>query len=777
VPILGSASRLPGAAATRMKQAHRLGLIAAFAAEFALFYVTTLRHYAWIYPRWWDQLQYLEEAYRGYSRAQHSGFVRGICQTFAQGSPQGTLHGFLALLTFKLLGPSRIAVLSLNLLAFLALQTGTFIAARRASNSWPIAWAAIALLAALRLPWSDGSGSIIDFRLDWMAACAYGVALAAAIGGDGFRSIRWMPFLGVAVGTAILIRYLTAIYFGFILLLLFAWLLTRPDRRARCGHLSLAALVALSLAGPALWHSRRAIYAYYWTQPLKGPEGALYVSHLGVMVKAKWIVGDLLINKIGVAALILGLGVAVALLLIRTRPGVNATSSACSRFSLGSAGAVALAFLFTPAAVLAFYPEKVSQTLSILIPGAFWIIVLAWVFLARRVAPPVVAAIGGVAVVAGALLFASSEIKKAETAQTEEDFRKINALSDYLYYRAEESGLEQPSVAVTWNLDGLNAGAFQVLGFERHHRFLPLIPVLPTGLFATTRDTVMHGLANSDFVCLIDKAVANWPYDREMNELLPEMRGWCDANLKLVGHLKVDEFSASVYEQPGLGAPTGGGGVNLDAMIAAASRAPPSCEAIPPAKPIFSQLRALGSTRDAFRWPLLAAYTPCKFEADALPNGLHLDSQTGELQGRFLRAGEYVARITATNALGSTAADLAIHVEDQAIFSVLSAPKVCSIGAPAQIFCGAYDAADTLDFIDITDLTDKMMLRRIPVPSDRKRSWEGVCQLQFGHPGPHNLLVRTVCYDPEGKGKYSFVDRICEIEILPVSTTSGSRSP
>src|SRR5665213_2167890 len=312
MPVLGGARRRPGDAAILMKRVHALGLLGACAAEFVLFYATTLRHYAWIYPRWWDQLQYLGEAYQGYEYSLERGFFAALGHTLMNRTPQGTLHSFWALLLVSAFGPSRTTALALNLLAFLALQVATFLAVRRISGSYPIAWAAIALLASLRCPWSGESGSVIDFRLDWMAACAYGVALGTAIAGNGFRSTRWALAFGFTVGLVLLTRSLTAVYFAAIYPILLAALLTRPDRWERGGRLILSGLVAAAMAGPFFWHKRQALHDYYWIGHIAGPERVLRDSHLGVMPSVRWIVSELFSTQLGTAAMLLWLGVAAA---------------------------------------------------------------------------------------------------------------------------------------------------------------------------------------------------------------------------------------------------------------------------------------------------------------------------------------------------------------------------------------------------------------------------------------------------------------------------------
>jgi hypothetical protein len=208
---LPAESRAGSGAARRTTGVAIAGLILVFAVEFLLFRSGTARHEAWVYPRWSDQVQYLDEAYSGYEDAAGQGIAAASHAALAHLSPQGALHPLLALWAFRLAGPSRLSALLVNLAAFLALQAATFLAARRVSGGDPIAWAAVGLLAALAVPWSGGSGSAVDFRLDWLSACAFGVALAAAILANGFRSTGWAALFGVAVGVAILGRFLTAV--------------------------------------------------------------------------------------------------------------------------------------------------------------------------------------------------------------------------------------------------------------------------------------------------------------------------------------------------------------------------------------------------------------------------------------------------------------------------------------------------------------------------------------------------------------------------------------
>jgi hypothetical protein len=310
-----------------------------------------------------------------------SGFAAGARHALGLVSPQGSLHGFLALIAFCAAGPTRDAALSLNLFAFLALQASLFAAVKRVSGSWPLAWAAVGLLAAVHSPWAGAPGSAVDFRLDWMAACAYGVALCAAVAGGGFRSTRWALLFGAAVGAALLMRHLTAAYFGLIYALLAAWQLSWPGRWRRIGNLALSGACALAISGWAFWRSRSEIYAYYWMGHIAGPERGLRERHMGLAAGAKWMGSELLIHQFGVAAAALSVAAGAALLALRLasprRGGLPAGASP------GTWPEV-LAFLAAPAAVLMAQPEKAPQPLGIMIPALVWVVVLLWMRLARK---------------------------------------------------------------------------------------------------------------------------------------------------------------------------------------------------------------------------------------------------------------------------------------------------------------------------------------------------------------------------------------------------------
>jgi hypothetical protein len=748
----------------RARTAHLAGLAVFAGAETLLFLAVAARHYAWSYPRWNDQVQYLGQAYDTYELAKSAGYIRAAWSALHGVYAQGCLHELLPLPIFAALGASRTAALAVNMLAFLAWQAATFLAVRRISGRTSLAWASVGLLAALHFPWSGSVGSAVDFRLDWMAACAYGIALAVGISGRGFRSTPWAVLFGAVAGAAVLLRFLTLVYFGLIFLALLAWLLTRPDRRGRCGRLALSGAVAFGILAPEFWRSRATIYSYYWMGHFAGPERALRDSHLGVISSVRWILSQVVFNQVGIASMALGLGAAAIFLLSSGDPGEHERSAAGAEPATDGAWVLALAFFAAPVAVLAFHPEKSDPPSSILIPGAIWIILLLWVGLAKAVSRGTSAAVGAAVLGIGALVFVHAETRRSELDESAADFRGINGLADFLFFRAEEAGLTHPRVGVTWVLDGTEPGALRILGYERHGRMMSFIATLPTGLFRTSREIAMTALENSHFVCLATRADPVWPFDRQMEELRPAMREWCDAHMAAVGQLDVKGFSLSVYEERGISAHPGG--VDLATLIGDASVGPAYANPGPPGPPVFvSSAHVAASTADEFRYRVVAAHSPVRYHAVRLPEGFTLDSGTGEIRGRFLHPGSYSAEVSASNAAGATSEKLEVHVEDEPWYGFLDAPSECPAGVPFDVSFGAYDRGGNLNFIDITDLTTRTLLRRLQVSEGQRQSWCATCRLTTEGPGKHVILMRFVRYTPDAKEPYSFVDHTFVVEI------------
>lgn len=742
------------------KEGHRnrwvlLGLLTALGLEFGLFWVGTARRYAWIYPRWFDQAGYLGNAYGGYADSRGLGLLAASAAALTRPSPQGALHPLLAGWAFAVAGPSRMAALAVNMGAFLALQAATFAAVRRLSGGWPLTWAALGLLAALAAPWSGDPGSATDFRLDWLAACTYGIALAAAVRGQGFRSAGWSALFGVAAGVVLLSRFLTGVYFALIFLGAVAWILAGRERRRRLVHLGLAGVCAGAVAGWSYWRNRALIYNYYWIGQFAGPEHALHDVHLGALAAAGWFAREILDRQLGPAALAVAAGAAATLWYFS---GYADRGPAAPQAGRADAWAVAGLFFAAPALVLLLHPYRAAQVLVILVAPAAWLIVLAWIRLGRR---STVRSLRTVAVgvgLAGGAVLAHGVFTAAYTPAEEHQYRAVNALGDYLHYRAEEAGLGQPRLAVLWLLDGLGSSMLRVLGFERHGRLISYEGELPNGLFATDPGLVRASLAASDFVCLVTRAPPLFPFDHQMAAMLPANRQWCEEHLRRVGTLEEEDFSAVIYERRTLAAPRGG--ADLAALLRSAETTNPWVMPPPPGPPLAPAPEPiLWSTARDVRYQPVAGYGPVRFAPVAVPAELTCAPGDGFLAGHFPQPGTFRVSLSATNAVGATPIQLEFRVVAADWAAEVDAPPTAAEGRAADLHFRAFDGAGRLNYIDVTDLTAGKFLARLVPNDDQRESWSGRYAAAFDSMGPHRLQLRFVRYNPAKVVAYTYLDQ------------------
>jgi hypothetical protein len=523
-------------AALRMTDRWFWLLLVVIVAEFILFDQFGAHRHTSVYPRWNDQVQYLGEAYTGYEYARTHGFVRGLWQTLVNPSAQGTLHDFGALLAFSVAGPSRSAALALNMLALLAWQAALFVAVTRLGAARSLAFAAALLPVALRGPWDNIPGSAYDFRLDHLAMCALGVAAALAVCTDGFRSRRWSLAFGAAVGISLLTRFLTGTYFALIFVALLAWTLAGAERRARTVNLLFAALLAAVLAAPVFWLNREWVWNYYWVGHYIGPESAIRNAHMNVARSVGFVATQLGQRHLGpfigwfALAGTIGLGVAAA---SSRRWKISGWKPEPRERDPWIIGAI---FLLAPALVLTLHQQKSEVVVGALVPGALLLAIALWLTLAGRGpgTKPQLAVSGAIAAAAFSF-FAAEQFRTAYDAGTLADIRRVNLAADRVFKAGRAAGLREPRVAVDYITDSLDAQVIRVICYERHHVWQPFDMTLPISIAEPAPAEVMERLVRSDFVFLTEEAPpGQYPFDQKLAAMRPQLRAWCDQNLRAV---------------------------------------------------------------------------------------------------------------------------------------------------------------------------------------------------------------------------------------------------
>jgi hypothetical protein len=150
-----------------------------------------------------------------------------------------------------------------------------------------------------------------------------------------------------------------------------------------------------------------------------------------------------------------------------------------------------------------------------------------------------------------------------------------------------------------------------------------------------------------------------------------------------------------------------------------------------------------------------------------LPAGLSFDPQSGELRGRFSQEGTYPVPLSAQNARGLTRRTVEIQVTGRPWDAQVDPRAGARAGAAVGIGFAAFDAQGMLNYIDVTDLTTGTSLGRIAAGENERRNWQGAFEVALGGAGRHSVLLRFVRFEPGVREPYTFVDRLCRVDVSP----------
>jgi hypothetical protein len=535
-------------------QRSRLGLAAVLgflALEFLLFDQVGARQHTVIHPRWNDQIQYLTEAYTGWQYASRHGLLVGLGEALVNPSAQGTLHDFFTTLLFAVAGPSRSAALAVNMLYVIAWQASLFAAVKRASGSTPLAWIALAMPLCLAAPWTGSAGSAVDFRLDLMAGSAMGIALSLALATDRFRRGGWSIAFGVAVGFALLTRFLTGAYFALIYAGLLGWALSAAaDRGRRAGNVLLSAAVAAALAAPVFWINRNWVYDYYFIGHFTGPESAIRSPNFGLGRSLTWLVTQFARQQLGVFFGCVAAFVSCVLLGGAWASRSNAARPDTLRDFARASLIPGSTFLVAPALVLTLHAQKSEYVLGVIAPGLIVLLLGFWSIGLPTFSPRRQTWIATAAVASAAIFFALRMFERP-SAHLVRDARKVSALADYVLAHARAAEIANPRVAVDRVTDCLDAQVLRVICYERKKIWVPFVMTLPTGIAEEREELLQERLESSDFVFITEEGGStSWPYDRQMLHLGPQHRAWCEENLRPVERFEIFGARMVLYQRP-----------------------------------------------------------------------------------------------------------------------------------------------------------------------------------------------------------------------------------
>lgn len=515
-----------------------VGLV--LALEWLLFSQWALREIAWAYPGMFDQTVYLAHSYSTFEYMRAHGMVAGFWHGLATGLPQGNLLHSEAAAYYFLAGPSRLSALTVVWIHWAAFQVAAVGTVRWRTQSWSLAFLTLGLILTSHSRFPQGGG-MWDFRLDFPAACLYGVVLCAIIRSGYFESRAWSIGAGVLAGILILCRHLTALSVLPLLGLATAVsalgaFLTRsvPTAASEWTRRTLNAAAAVAagflLPAPILWADRAQILAYYGSH-VTTDEGAVRRAEFAaetfrerIVYYPRSIVGD----HLGVLCTCL-LIVVVAIAMLRLRRTLTATPPLLPKATWIPA-VISIGAAVIPFCVLSLVPTRSPVVAGFLVPA---IIGAAVTLLSRAVLlgggsrfALAVNATATMCLAAGLATEVTFAARPGPMSARKDEVAAMTVLVDAVG-QASLHATTPPTLGIDRIFEFMHVGLFQPWYYERHGVLLDLQPILGGGVLAPPDAQILASARASDLLILTDPTSPDvgfsYPSNLAFKRLYPQL--------------------------------------------------------------------------------------------------------------------------------------------------------------------------------------------------------------------------------------------------------------
>jgi hypothetical protein len=572
---------------------HAAGMVLLFVLEGLVFYSQLANRIVPFHPTYFDQTGYYLETYHLLDAFQTQGWKALIGPILRPDSSTGITFPVQGALLAMIGGPNRIAIVTLNLVYFFALQVALFRTVLLRFQSASLAWTALGLLVSLGTHFNF-AGGIFDFRIDFSALCIFGIWTCLVIRSERFRDLT-NSLLITAVGVwLIAMRFFTIAYLGLIFSGMLAALLivmglasdpvARQDSKRSIRNLLISGLLTAALALPFLLAVRRLLYEYYGIGHFLGNEKDIRAAESQIYSlydHLTYYPHSILQTHLGPITLWLFLAVAAVALTL-------ALLSGWTSFLKNLRGVRALGFEFVvivlaicmPLALLTVDVGKSPVVGGVVVVPVILLVTMlcaplwpgpgnpvdarpsrrfAWTRCGAAAASIIVLAVG----FAGFAGKAATEPRDPSRLVREQWVAINEAIARFVV----ENKLVRPKISFDRVADHLNVGTISIYGYERYRQRLAFVPrfgVSIYGIFATPRDVAMQLISDSDIVILTDPTIARehpYPMNTKIKEYWDDIRQWTNDNLALVLSENIAGLPHQVFARPGvrIGGATGDG--------------------------------------------------------------------------------------------------------------------------------------------------------------------------------------------------------------------------
>lgn len=237
------------------------------------------------YPSGHDQASYLATCYNCYTKVLQTGYS----ELFKIYNPNSLLFVPQTVLFFLIFGANRLVALMINFLYFLLLQIFVLQTVKSITGRYSISFLFLGLLLSVNTPFF-WTGGLVDFRIDFIAFCLYGIFTCCVIRSNLFVDKKW-SFLAIFFASLLVLTrliaftYIFAIFSSLLVYFLVEVYLLKSNHsntfKVRIKNSLIAFFILSFLLSVILYFQWEQIYNYYVVGHLIGNEKAIRAQEAG----------------------------------------------------------------------------------------------------------------------------------------------------------------------------------------------------------------------------------------------------------------------------------------------------------------------------------------------------------------------------------------------------------------------------------------------------------------------------------------------------------------
>ncbi len=537
--------------------------------QFLLFRTYAIREVVGYYPRDFDQSLFLSLSYQTYENILQHGLAKGVVDSYHP--PTGILMPLVAAFFFLLSGASRFSALLLNFGFFVALQIVMIRVLRDLGGKYGLCLLMIGLLLTVNTPFFR-AGGMMDFRIDFIALCLFGIFVSVVTKSHFFLLRKWSLIAGLIASILILFRYLAAAY---IIPILCAetiylvltdyglWRSQHPEQRkrltvSRLKNLFLCSGTIAAIVFPFIWINRSGIYNYYVVGHVVGEEKNIRAAEQAITNLTSNVLyypRSVLFDHIGLGALII-ICVTLALGLVAYFiNGQNGNHSTASEDLLRKGFVFFAICILAPILVLMLDTSKSPVVGNIVVAPLLWVVIWIQFFLDAATRGRKSKVVFNV-VVAVVLLYGVgyqiSHFGRHSNLYDRNMSGVTNMYEDIASY-CRKVGLFRPRISVDRIRDYLAAPILSSFCYEINGVLLDPASKIGNSIFEITRDEALRYIKESDIAIIAlstypDRSV--YPFDMSMKDIRSIMKKAINKEFLILGDYEFDESRFRVYVRP-----------------------------------------------------------------------------------------------------------------------------------------------------------------------------------------------------------------------------------